>query len=421
MPAQDLRGLTIQFWHAAAGPEGDLLSQLVDQFNAANEWGFQVQAVAHPGYDALSEQVTAELPRSASLPPGAGPGLLLAYTYQSQAWDPALKAIVDLNPYVNDPFWGLSQPEQDDFPPAIWEQDLYAGERLGLPAQRSGQVLYYNLTWAKELGFNTPPATPAQFKAQACAAAQANLKDTDRQNDHTGGWIISTGPSVMTSWLFAFGAQIILPDGKGYQFDTSEVRSALTFLRQLYDSGCAWLPESEHTEADFAARRGLFASGSLSSIPYQASIAGQAASDDEWTALPYPSASGSPVVDVYGPSLILLKSTPEKQLAAWLFARWLASPPIQARWSQVSHYYPVRTSALESMDASAEAQPQWQAALQLLSDARAEPSFPSWSTVRWAVGDAATQLFRYYFTVDQVPVLSGLLNRTANELHAGKR
>jgi hypothetical protein len=73
------------------------------------------------------------------------------------------------------------------------------------------------------------------------------------------------------------------------------------------------------------------------------------------------------------------------------------------------------------MDASAEAQPQWQAALQLLSDARAEPAFPSWSTVRWAVGDAATQLFRYYFTVDQVSVLSGLLNRTANDLHTGKR
>jgi ABC-type glycerol-3-phosphate transport system substrate-binding protein len=413
--ANDLRGITIRFWHAAAGPEGELLAQLADQFNAANEWGFKVQAEAYAGYDALSAQV------AASLPGGTAPDLLLAYTYQAQDWDPALKTIVDLNLYVTDPLWGLSQSEQDDFPPEIWKQDLYAGKRLGLPAQRSGQVLYYNLTWARELGFYVAPATPAQFKAQACAAAQANLKDKDRQNDHTGGWIISTQPSATTAWLFAFGAQITLPGGRGYQFDTLEVRNALTFLRQLYDSGCAWLPESEHSEADFASRRGLFASGSLANIPYQAAIAAKAGSADEWTVLPYPSASGSPVVDVYGPSLILLKSTPAKQLAAWLFARWLASPPVQARWSQASYYYPVRTSALKSMNTAAEAPPQWRAALQLLPDARAEPAFPSWSTVRWAVGDAATQLFRYYFATDQVPVLSGLLNRTASDLYARNR
>ena len=96
-------------------------------------------------------------------------------------------------------------------------------------------------------------------------------------------------------------------------------------------------------------------------------------------------------------------------------------PTIQVRWSQASYDYPVRASALKSMDTASGAPPQWRAALQLLPDARAEPAFPSWSTVRWAVGDAATQLFRYYFAVDQVPVLSGLLNRTASELHAKSR
>ncbi len=413
--ATDLRGLMVRFWHAATGPEAALLAQLADAFSTTNVWGIKVQAEAYAGYDALSEQITA------SLQSDTAPQLLLAYSYQTQDWDPNLEKVVDLNPYVNDPLWGLSLSEQDDFPAPVWEQDLYADKRLGLPAQRSGQVLYYNQTWARELGFNVPPGTPAQFRTQACAAAQANLKDKDRQNDHTGGWIITTQPSAIMTWLFAFGAQVARPNGTGYQFDTGEVRNALTFLRQLYDSGCAWLPESEHTEADFANRRGLFASGSLTNIPYQAAITAQAGTTDEWTVLPYPAAAGSPVVDVYGPSLMVLKSSPEKQLAAWLFARWLISPDIQARWSQTSYNFPVRISALDSIDRGSRTLPQWQAALQLLPDARAEPAFPSWSTVRWAVGDAATQLFRYYFAADQVPILSGLLNRTASELHAKSR
>jgi multiple sugar transport system substrate-binding protein len=413
--AADLRGLTVRFWHATTGPEAVLLAQLADEFNTTNEWGIKVQAEAYAGYDALSEQITANLQSDTA------PELLLAYPYQAHDWDPTLEKVVDLNPYVNDPLWGLSRSEQEDFPSPVWGQDLYADMRLGLPAQRSGQVLYYNQTWARELGFNAPPSTPAQFRTQACAAAQANLKDKDRQNDHTGGWIITTQPSAVMTWLFAFGAQVTRPDGTGYQFDTGEVRNALTFLRQLYDSGCAWLPESEHTEADFASRRGLFASGSLTNIPYQAAMTAQTGSTDEWTVLPYPTASGSPVVDVYGPSLMVLKSTSEVQLAAWLFARWLTSPDIQARWSRTSYNYPVRSSALDSINTGSGTLSQWQAALQLLPDARAEPAFPSWSTVRWAVGDAATQLFRYYFAADQVPVLSGLLNRTASELHAKSR
>jgi len=63
--------------------------------------------------------------------------------------------------------------------------------------------------------------------------------------------------------------------------------------------------------------------------------------------------------------------------------------------------------------------PQWAAALELLSRARSEPMFQSWGTVRWALGDASTQLFRSYFTVDQVPTLLAYLERVAADLHIG--
>jgi hypothetical protein len=84
-----------------------------------------------------------------------------------------------------------------------------------------------------------------------------------------------------------------------------------------------------------------------------------------------------------------------------------------------SGYFPVRRSAQSLLgDANTgDLGSQWAAALDLVQYAHPEPVFYSWSTVRWAVSDAATQLFRYYFTIDQVPTLVKLLDDTAADLH----
>jgi hypothetical protein len=89
----------------------------------------------------------------------------------------------------------------------------------------------------------------------------------------------------------------------------------------------------------------------------------------------------------------------------------------QAQLAQVSGYYPVRASSLEHMGVLPAMHPQWQSAVDLLPNARPEPALRSWRIVRWAVEDAATQLFRYYFEQGRVPVLVDLLHDTANELH----
>ncbi|PIZ25991.1 MAG: ABC transporter substrate-binding protein, partial [Chloroflexi bacterium CG_4_10_14_0_8_um_filter_57_5] len=45
-------------------------------------------------------------------------------------------------------------------------QDPVNGQRLGAPAQRSARFLFYNQTWARELGFSAPPATADEFRQQ---------------------------------------------------------------------------------------------------------------------------------------------------------------------------------------------------------------------------------------------------------------
>ncbi|MGB3903793.1 MAG: hypothetical protein WBB22_02635, partial [Anaerolineae bacterium] len=61
--------------------------------------------------------------------------------------------------------------------------------------------------------------------------------------------------------------------------------------------------------------------------------------------------------------------------------------------------------------------PQWATALELLDHAQPEPGLGSWKTVRWVLGDVGTQIFRYYFTPDRIPITLELMDETIAELH----
>lgn len=416
----DLQGISVKFWHPWTGDSGQAVQSLVDEFNASNQWGIKVESSAQPSLDDLFGKV------NEAAPIGQAPDIVTGYPYQLLEWK-AKNWLVDLSTYVHDPLVGFSTQEQEDFYPAFWEQDAWGEQRFGIPAQRSGQLLYYNQTWANELGFATPPLTPSEFERQACTAAQANNSDSSPDNDGSGGYIISTNYSAVLGWITAFNGQVTRPSSsgatadspqsEGYQFNTPAVANTFNYLRKLYDQHCAWVSENEPPDGDFASRRGLFTAGSISGLPYQAGAFGLAGNGDQWTAIAFPSQSGQAAIDVYGPSYALMASNPQKQLAAWLFIQWLAAPQNSARLVEASSSFPLRASSLPHLENYKNSHPQWAAAVALLPKAHSEPSLQSWNTVRWAVSDATTQLFRYYFTASEVPTLIKLLDQTAAELN----
>jgi len=414
--AEDLKDVVVSFWHPWEGSAEVLISKLAADFNRTNTWSIKVQAASQEGFDGLDENMRAALERNDP------PGLVTTYVYQALGWMQGTSSglLIKLEPYLTDPIWGFDVGEIEDFPPAFWQSDVVEGRRLGLPAGRSAQLLYYNVTWAKELGFESPPATPEQFKSQACAAARANTQDDNPDNDTTGGWIISTRYSTLLGWMEAFGGEILTATDQGYQFNTSSVNQAFTYLRGLFDTGCAWLAEEQSSEEQFAARRGLFAAGSLTGIPLQVKAFELAGNQDQWTVIPFPSPRGQPAIAAYGPSFVVLRSTPAQQLAAWLFVKWLTTPENQVQLALATGYFPVRNSSMELLAEAAADQPQWIAALDLVGYARPEPNLRSWNSVRWAVSDAGIQLFRYYFSSDQVPALTRLLQQTAADLRSTK-
>jgi ABC-type glycerol-3-phosphate transport system substrate-binding protein len=234
--------------------------------------------------------------------------------------------------------------------------------------------------------------------------------------DGTGGWIITSDTSALLGWMFAFGGDILASDGKSYRMERPENQEALTFLKGLEEEGCAWVAESRYPNAEFAGRQGLFVVGNSAGLIYQEEAFASLGANDQWTAIPFPGVSRPPVVDVYGSALMITRSTPARQLAAWVFSRWLVTPEAQAIWIRSDGGMPVRIVTRGLLGDYATSLPQWNAFVYLLPYAQPEPSDAAWERVRWVVADMSGQLFSPDFTAAQIPALLQTFDRTAADV-----
>jgi multiple sugar transport system substrate-binding protein len=322
--SEELRGLMVSLWHPWTGAAEAGLQTILDEFNRTNRWGITVQARAYEGFGKLDEAVETALTAEAL------PDVILDYGYQARHWD-NYNALVDLTPYINDPVWGLTSDELADFYPGFWDEDLVAqgnsGEmrRLAVPYYRSAYLLFYNQSWARELGYPNLPTTPEDFRVRTCAAAEYVSKNGNKSTPGKGGWLVITQPGELLGWMYAFGGEVTDAEGAGYLFDTPETRQAFGYLKGLQESGCAWAESEGDLKEVFASRQALFVVGSLFDIPDQQEAFDLTGSTDEWIVIPFPS-KRQPAVDAYGPSIMVTRSTPPEQLAAWLVIDWLVYP-----------------------------------------------------------------------------------------------
>jgi len=401
-----LRGVSIQVWQAFAGPAADLFTSQAAEFNASNQWGITVTSSGYGDYNSLSDAMNTALGND------NGPDLVAALPEETLAWQ-ALGKVVDLQPYLVDPQWGLGTDAIADIPAIFLAQDNVGGKQLGVPAQRSARFLFYNQTWAHELGFANPPTSADEFRLQACAANASFQKDSDPKNDGYGGWIVDTDWQTTYSWLLAFGGGVA--DGSTYGLRTDPNLATLQFIKGLFDSHCAWISTEPTPFDSFARRSALFISGDLSELPMEMDSMKSLKNSDEWTVLPFPGPQGSGLV-TYGPSYTVLKSSPEKQLAAWLFARWLLSPESQAQWVERTGLFPLRHSVLDMVGSYLLASPQWGAANASLPQAQDVPQMASWGKIRYVLEDGMTVLFQENLTLDKLPALLVEMDSMAQEL-----
>jgi multiple sugar transport system substrate-binding protein/sn-glycerol 3-phosphate transport system substrate-binding protein len=374
----DPSGQTVVWWHQHSGEREAGLNGLIDQFNSENECGITVEGQNQGGYGDIREKM------NASIAAGDVPASLIVGYQNDQAFYQLNGALADFDTFVNDPTWGLTEEEIADFYPAFLDQGVHAafdGQRLGFPPNRYEEMLYYNQTWLEELGYDAPPTTPEEFAEIACAAAET-------KGDGTGGYVLRDDASAVASWTYAFGGDILNEDGTGYVLNGPATVEALTFLQGLHNDGCAHFFTEGYPETQLAARNAIFTQGSSSGIPFYDIAFNDAATEagrdpDVWGVTAIPHTTPDPVQNVYGGDVMIPVTTPEQELAAWLFVKWFTSPEVQAQWAAISGYFPTRASTpVDDYVASTDYGAQWKQALDLLPYGTSEPQLISYEQVR---------------------------------------
>ncbi|MFN3491487.1 MAG: ABC transporter substrate-binding protein [Anaerolineales bacterium] len=397
-----LSGLAINVWTPWNDIEQSLFQTFVNEFNNENPWGIVINAQSQVNFSNLYETV------SASLPTNAKPDLVIALPEHAQEWF-ADGVAIDLNDYVNDAMYGL---DANDFPDSFWNQDVTGDARVGVPAQRTAQFLLWNKTWADELGFDSAPVSPADFRQQVCRAHDSMLNDAITQNDALGGWLANTETMTAYSWMLAFDGGV-LEEGN-YRFMQPENIDAFKYLRELSETNCAWQNASDPI-VSFANREALFITASLKDFPIIARAFVTAENRDEWKALPFPNDDAG-VMAVYGSSYVILKSNDNKQIATWLFVRWLLDNQQDKRWVETTHFFPLRVSTLSLLTDYEKTHPHWRQAVELISQGALQPQLASWRTVKIMLGDGFAHMYRVNTPSGQVAAILSQMESTAKDL-----
>ncbi len=337
----DPSGQEVTYWYQHTGSREELMLSMIDEFNRTNEWGITVSGESQGGYDELYQKIIAGIPAH-QLPS-------MSVAYQNQAATYATQGVlVSLDPYIDSAKWGYSQAELDDFFPIALGADYLPqfNARYGWPPYKSMEVMYYNQDWLTELGFDGPPTTWDEFEQMACAASAQPFSGATGDGEPMG-YVYSVDASRFATFVFSRGGNIIGADGTQYVFGEQPGVDTLTYWQNLVDKGCAkQATEAYGDQTDFGNGFSLFTVGSISGLAYYGTAV-DAGAGFQWSVNPPPHSTPNPRMNIYGASQSIYVSTPEQQLAAWLFTKYLSEPAPQALWASSTGYFPTRASAAD--------------------------------------------------------------------------
>ena len=382
----DPSGAQIVFWYQHTREREDALLDMIADFNRSNRYGITVHGEYAGKYDDIYNKMTV------GLQSGTVPDLLVAYQNQAREYFRA-DGIVDLQPYMDSPKWGLTDADRRDFFPAFLQQDRIGNAQACFPPNRSMEVLYYNVDWLAELGYDHPPATWDEF-AEMCRAAHRRPFSKAATHAPSLGFMVEIDASRLASMVFGRGGDLMTPARDAYSLDTPQMRAALSLVLDLIQQGCVQVVGEEFgDQKEFSVGRVLFAQRSSSGIPFFRSAVEDGGAGFRWDVTHPPCSGAAPVVNVYGASLAVGHTTPERELAAWLFIRWFTEPDQQARWVRASNYFPVRRSVAEKLVDYFAENPQYRSAYDLLEYGRSEPSVAGYQQVRRMIEDTMVAIF----------------------------
>lgn len=379
----DPAGCEVHLWHAFSAEKEATLLALASAFQTNNPYGIRLRVEYH---SPLHKEVWAAI--NARTPPD----IVITSCDQVAEYAQA-NAVVSLAEYINNTQYGLSQKEQEDLWPIVLEsgcRSVRTGQYLGLFFDANAVVMFYNTTWLQKLKTDTPPRTWEEFR-ERCNAAR------DKKNA-TWGYACTADGLVVVNWISSLGELLIDPHNGKALLDSPHAIAALSVLRDLIQDGCAYCTfDADTVRADFALEKVLFTFDSTANLPkYKQAILNPKTKKPQftWSIAPLPHLTEEPVVSVQGSTMGILRTTPQQQLAAWLFVKWFLQRENDVQWALSCGALPLHKSNLEApeMKDYFAQNPLYELACSWMAYAQTEPGVPKWTEVRELLVNAATMV-----------------------------
>lgn len=323
--------VTIEFWHTQTGPNGDKINALIKDFQAKNP-NITVNAQYVGNYDQLYQKI------QTGITGGQTPDVAVAYENQVADYQTADK-IVPLEDYVKSQKYGLPKDDYADILLGYRYDNFYAqyaNKMLSFPFTKSIEMMYYNADKLKEAGVAVPQ-TWDDFQKALKAVTKGDTK----------AWAMGTDVDLFLEQVLSKGGQLITDDYKKWLFNSQQGQDSLKIWAQALQDGTAYqIAKQFADQTDFGAGKAVFTFSSSSGLAFYQKEVNDNGKFNWSVALPPHDAGKDPVTIMYGANVTVFKSTPEKQLAAWLFIKYFTSKDVNPDWSTATGYLPVRTSGL---------------------------------------------------------------------------
>jgi sn-glycerol 3-phosphate transport system substrate-binding protein len=369
----------VQLWYGLGGAWGQVVQDLVKQFNASHPQ-IQVDAAFQGDYYQVVQKLMA------AYAGGATPDIVQAVD-TSVPQLAAAHALADLTGFVR----GADGLDMKNFIPALLPNGFYKGQMYAVPFNRSTPVLYYNKAMyrAHNIADPTMPLSWTQFQA---TAQQLTQREGGRVSVY--GFETPVDYWFWESLLWSAGGAVFDPKETRATFDSPVGVETVNWWKQMTDAGIMKAPTPEGFKAWDVARAD-FIQGVAAMIFSSSADINYLSTNSKFpvgvTFMPAKIKGAAAT----GGSFLAVPAYTKHAKEAWTFIRWAVQDPQMYYWVTHTGYVPVTRSALAypQLQAYYKAHPEYYVPVaQLLRYGHSQPTSPIFNGSFHYLGDALREV-----------------------------
>jgi ABC-type glycerol-3-phosphate transport system substrate-binding protein len=202
--------------------------------------------------------------------------------------------------------------------------------------------MYVNDEVLSEIG-NPVPKTWDEFEATVRASTK---KDASGKTVRYG-FGFTMDASYFDAQVYARGGTLMAADNKSVAWNGKEGLAVLQMFDRINKEGTGYSPKGNDWQTDLAAGKVALYFSSTAALPFLKDVADR--NGARWSIANIPQSDpAKPRTVQIGANVAIFRSTAERQLASWLFVKWLSETEQTAQFAATSFFMPVRASAADS-------------------------------------------------------------------------